>query len=124
MPDKQKGLRESWEHRKAEALQKAGDAIKELEAANKAITFSSVSAKSGVSRSFLYDEPSIREAIEKSRESSVNHEINRRAKYDKTAQSKDVIIQAKDRRIRKLESENEELRAEVQRLRGLLYSKK
>ncbi|MCD7857748.1 MAG: DUF6262 family protein [Clostridiales bacterium] len=124
MPDKQKGLRESWEHRKSEALQKAKDAIKELEAANKAITFSSVSTKSGVSRSFLYDEPSIRKVIEKNREAGVNHEINRRAKYDKTAQSKDVIIQAKDRRIRKLETENEELRAEVQRLRGLLYSKK
>ncbi len=123
MPDKQRGLRESWKHRKSEALRKASDAIKELEAANKAITFSSVSAKSGVSRSFLYDEPSIREAIEKSREASVNLEINRRAKYDKTAQSKDVIIQAKNKRIRKLESENEELRAEVQRLRGLLYSK-
>lgn len=124
MPDKQRGLRENREHQKAEALRKAKDAIKELEAANKAINFSSVSAKSGVSRSYLYGEPSIRREIEKSREANVNYEINRRAKYDKTAQSKDVVIQAKDRRIRKLESENVELRAEVQRLRGLLYSKR
>jgi N-glycosylase/DNA lyase len=42
-------------------------------------------------------------------------------KYDKTSRSKDVIIEAKDKRIAKLEAENRKLRIELEQLRGLLY---
>ncbi|NLB41979.1 MAG: hypothetical protein GX815_06905 [Clostridiales bacterium] len=47
--------------------------------------------------------------------------MNKRAKYDKISRSKDVIIEAKYKRIAKLEAENRKLRIELEHLRGLLY---
>ena len=51
----------------------------------------------------------------------VNNEINKRAHFDKTAKSKDVVIAAKDKRIAKLETENKQLKAEISILRGMIY---
>lgn len=51
----------------------------------------------------------------------VNNEINKRAHFDKTAKSKDVVIAAKDKRIAKLEAENKQLKAEISILRGMIY---
>ena len=51
----------------------------------------------------------------------VNNEINKRAHFDKTAKSKDVVIAAKDKRIAKLEVENKQLKAEISILRGMIY---
>ena len=45
-------------------------------------------------------------------------------KYDRTSKSKDVLIEAKDKRIAKLEEENLRLRRELDNLRRLLYEKK
>ena len=47
----------------------------------------------------------------------------RHMKYGKTSHSKDVIIEAKDKRIAKLEDENRKLRQELELLRGRLYDK-
>ncbi|MDD3706552.1 MAG: transposase, partial [Clostridiaceae bacterium] len=46
-----------------------------------------------------------------------------RAKYDKTSRSKNVIIEAKDKRIAKLEEENRRLKVELEYIRGFLYAK-
>ena len=77
--------------------------------------------KSGVSRNYLYRNPEIRSLIEEQRKCDVDNEINRRARYDKTARSKDVIISAKDKRIARLEEENRHLKEELLILRGLVY---
>ena len=45
-------------------------------------------------------------------------------KYDRTSKSKDVLIEAKNRRIAKLEEENLQLRRELDNLRRLLYEQK
>ena len=81
-------------------------------------------SESGVSKSFLYDDRTIRERIEQLRLADVDKEMNKRARYDKTSKSKDVIIAAKDRRIAKLEEENRKLRSENEHLRGRLYDMK
>ncbi len=78
--------------------------------------------ESGLSRCFLYRNSEIRSLIEEQRKRDVSDEINRRAHYDKTAKSKDVIIAAKDKRIAKLEDENRRLKAEVATLRGIVYA--
>lgn len=49
--------------------------------------------------------------------------MNQRAKYDKTAKSKDIIIMAKDKRIKELEEENRKLKDQLEILRGKLYEK-
>lgn len=120
MPD-QSGLQKSNTERKRKAREKANQAIADLKSEGVQVNFSTVSQKSGVSRHFLYEDPEIRKAIEEYRKIDVNNEINKRARYDKTSKSKDVIIALKDRRIARLEEENKRLRAEVLTLRGMIY---
>ena len=124
MADKLNGLRENWKSRGTEAKEKALKAIEQLSATEQHVNFNSVSKASGVSKSFLYDTAELRKRIEEQRGDEVNSEINRRAKYDKTSRSKDVVIEAKDKRIAKLEEENRKLKAEISILRGLIYEQK
>lgn len=107
-----------------DARENAERAITELRFQGKAINFNSVAKQSGVSKSFLYGDEKIKEYIEQLREKSVSQEMNRRTKYNKTAKSQVVIIEAKEKRIAKLEEENKKLKTEVEHLRGLLYSEK
>lgn len=124
MADKNETLKKNRERQQAEARRKALLSLQELAAEGKSINFSSISKQSGVSRSFLYDDPELRQSIEQYRKRGVQNEINRRAKYDKTSSSKDVIIKAKEKRIAKLEEENKMLKSELLHLRGLLYESK
>lgn len=121
MPD-QKGLYRSNTERTKKAREKAFQAIDCLKVEGNQVNFSTVSQKSGISRHFLYNDSETRKAIEELRKVDVNNEINKRAKFDKTSKSKDVIIAAKDRRIARLEEENKRLRAEVSILRGMIYN--
>ncbi len=77
--------------------------------------------RSGVSKNFLYSNEQIKQRIEELRNKQINHEINQRAKFDKTPKSKDVIIEAKDKKIAKLEEENTKLKLELQFLQTRLY---
>ena len=123
MPD-QSGLQRSNQERAKEARNKAIQAIAALRSENEQVNFSTVSIRSGVSRRFLYRNTEIRTLIEESRKCDVNNEINRRARFDKTAKSKGVIIAAKDKRIAKLEEENKRLKDELSILRGMVYVNK
>lgn len=119
-----RGLKETWKKRTEESKEKAMQTIEEMVIAGKKINFSSVSKESGIAKSFLYDVAEIRTAIEKQRVCEINYEMNRRAKYEKTSRSKDVIIETKERRITKLEMENKRLKEELNHLRALLYEQK
>ena len=118
------GLLKSGKERTDDARKKALRAIEELRNENKAVNFSSVAERSGVSRHFLYEDESVKSTIEEQRKRDIDNNMNRRARYDKTSKSKDTIIAAKDRRIAKLERENAKLREELVALRGLVYSRK
>lgn len=120
MPN-QSGLQRSNTDRTQKARQKALEAIDGLKSEGVQVNFSTVSQRSGISRHFLYEDSETRKTIEEHRKNDVNNEINRRAKFDKTSKSKDVIIAAKNRRIAKLEEENKRLQAEVITLRGMIY---
>ena len=118
----QKGLQRNYEERTKGAREKALQAINILKAEGHQVNFSSVSRESGVSRHFLYGDDEVRSIIEEQRKCDVDNSINRRARYDKTAKSKDVIIAAKDKKIAKLEEENKRLKAELTTLRGMVYA--
>ena len=120
----QSGLQRSNEERSKDARERALQAVVSLESQNKKINFSTVSTASGVARSFLYADEQSRKMIEEHRKKSVSDEMNRRARFDKTSRSKDVIIEAKDKRIATLMAENEKLKAEIALLRGMLYADK
>lgn len=124
MTGSMKGLEANWKQRAESAREKVEAAINELQVKDAKINFNSVAERSGVSKSFLYDDRTIREMIEQFRLADVDKEMNKRARYDKTSKSKNVIIEAKDRRIAKLEEENQKLRSENERLRGRLYDMK
>ena len=119
-----KNLEESWAKRKEEARKRAQEAVRELQKAYESINFNSVPECSGVSKSFLYDDPESRKLIEECGAFETGDAILRHRKYDKTARSKDVIINAKDKCIAKLEAENRKLKHEIELLRGMIYSKR
>ena len=123
MPN-QEGLKRSYAERTKEAREKALQAVNSLKAEKEPINFSTVAARSGISRHFLYEDQEVRSVIEFQRKCDVDNEINRRARYDKTAKSKDVIIAVKDKRIAKLEEENRRLKVELETLRGMVYARK
>lgn len=123
MADKLKTLEDNRKRQSDKARKKAKEAINRLYKEEKAVNFSSIHKLSGVSRSFLYEDKEIRQMIQEYRSSEIDSEMNRRAKYDKTSRSKDVIIEAKDKRIARLEEENRRLKAELEVIRGLLYAK-
>ena len=124
MVDPTKNLEESWRQRNLRSKAKAIAAINALFEEANVINFNSVHVRSGVSKSFLYGNKEIREVIEKHREAQAEKKAIWHKKYDKTSDSKDVIIKAKDRRIKKLEAENTKLKQEIDVLRGLVYSNK
>ena len=115
------GLMKYSKNKKDLAIQKVDEAIRNLGMNGNKINFNTVSKESGVSKSFLYNEQIIKERIEELRNKQVNNEMNRRAKFDKTAKSKDVIIAAKDKKIAKLEEENTRLKLQLQFLQTRLY---
>ncbi len=65
----------------------------------------------------------VKTRIEELRDKQVSKTINQRAKYDKTSKSKDIIILAKDKKIKELEEENKKLKEQLEVLRGKLYEK-
>ena len=115
------GLIKYSRNKKEKAIQKVDEVIRNLSVNGNKINFNTVSKESGVSKGFLYKEYAIKTRIEELRNKQINHEINQRAKFDKTAKSKDVIIQAKDKKIAKLEEENTSLKLQLQFLQTRLY---
>ncbi len=124
MAESSKYLEESWKRRSDESRRKALAAIEELRKKNEPVNFSTVQKRSGVSKHYLYEHDDIRNMIESARSKEAERASAWHKKYDRTSKSKDVLINAKDKRIAKLEEENRQLKREVDTLRRLLYEKK
>jgi len=123
MADNTKGLKKYAKQRSQMALEKVDKAIRELSLTEQKINFNSVSQLSGVSKTFLYNNQEIKKRIEELRDKQVSKTINQRAKYDKTSKAKDILIMAKDKKIKELEEENKKLKEQLEVLRGKLYEK-
>jgi predicted translin family RNA/ssDNA-binding protein len=74
-----------------------------------------------VSKAYLYTHHDIREHIEALRKQQDGLPSPKQVKREMTDASKDVVIAAKNKRIRELEEENKLLKQELQKLRGKLY---
>jgi hypothetical protein len=123
MLDHTKGLKEYAKNKSKITLEKVDNAIRELSLTEQKINFNSVSQLSGVSKTFLYNNEGIKKRIEELRDKQTSRTMNQRAKYDKTAKTKDIIIMAKDKKIKELEEENKKLKEQLELLRGKLYEK-
>ncbi|AGK97707.1 DUF6262 family protein [Clostridium pasteurianum] len=118
-----KGLKEYAKQKTQLTLEKVDKAIRELSLKGEKINFNSASQESGVSKTFLYKNKEVKKRIEELRQKQVDVEMNKHLKYDKTVKSKDIIIMAKDKKIKELELENKKLKEQLEILRGKLYEK-
>lgn len=116
-----KGLKEYAQNKTKMTLEKVDKAIRELSLGEQKINFNSVSNLSGVSKTFLYYNAETKQRIEELRDKQTEKAIRQRLKYDKTDKSKDIIIMAKDKKIKELEYENRRLKEQLEVLRGKLY---
>ena len=116
-----KGLKEYAQNKTKLTLEKVDKAIRELSLGEQTINFNSVSNISGVSKTFLYNNTEIKKRIEELRDKQIERVIKQRLKYDKTDKSKDIIIMAKDKKIKELQEENKKLKEQLEVLRGKLY---
>ncbi|NFH70211.1 transposase [Clostridium botulinum] len=118
-----KGLNEYAKNKTKITLEKVDKAIRELSLSEQKINFNSVCNLSGVSKTFLYNNAEIKQRIEELRDKQTEKVVKQRLKYDKTDKSKDIIIMAKDKKIKELQEENRKFKEQLEVLRGKLYEK-
>lgn len=106
-------LLRSIEDKKQKTKQKVESTIREMIKQKERINFNSVSAKSGVSKPFLYKHSEIRTRIETLRKQEENLESPKQVKRNMTEHSKDVIIASLRKKVKHLEEENKKLKEQI-----------
>jgi hypothetical protein len=117
------GLRENARKRHEETLARAETAIARLYQADETITFASVSRTAGVSLSWLYKQPRIRERIQYLREQQRKQrdaQLPPVSPSGTSDSSKDAIIAALKEQIKQLRAENRDLRKQLEVAYGQL----
>lgn len=119
------GLQTHALQRKEVTLQRVNETIDQLVRAKQPITFNGVAQAAHVTKAYLYQQPLLRGRIEALREQHQEQTIRQRTTRPKakTDASKDLIILAKDRRIRELEAEVRRLTKELEVALGKLYER-
>lgn len=115
------GLLKYAEKKKELTIDKVEIAIKNIIKSNGNINFNSISQVSGVSKAYLYKNTEIRERIEALRNQGQSFGLPKHLKKEMTESSKDVVIAAKNKKIKELEQENKYLKEQLMLLRGKLY---
>lgn len=117
----------AYAHRKAEETQKrVYQAVDQLLREQQTVNFNTVAKAANVTKSYLYAHQDVRERIEAIRTQQGKERLERQwaerqqhqARTDKT---KEVLLAARDRRIKALEAENRQLKEELRVVRGKLY---
>lgn len=106
-------LLRSIEDKKQKTKQKVESTIKEMIKQKEKINFNSVSAKSGVSKPFLYKYSEIRSRIETLRKQEEKLDSPNQVKRNMTEHSKDVIIASLRKKVMHLEEENKKLKDQL-----------
>ncbi|WP_223275597.1 DUF6262 family protein [Paenibacillus elgii] len=94
------GVRQYAQQKKLSAAVKVDEAIQRLIKQQGKINFNSVSTESGVSKAYLYNHSEIRERIETLRKQQEGIPSAKQVKREMTEASKDVLISAKNKRIK------------------------
>ena len=111
--------------RKEQKRQKVDETITHLLREQMAINFNTVAKVAGVSKAYLYSQPQLRDRIEALRQQELEQAVRERVARPtgKTDASKDVVILAKERRIKELEEENRKLRHQLKGALGKAYDR-
>ena len=117
------GLAAHAKQRSEEKRKRVDEAIDRLLREQQVINFNSVTQAAGVSKAYLYSQPDLRERIEALRQQQLEHVVRERVARPtgKTDASKDLVILAKERRIKELEEENRRLKKDLQVALGKAY---
>ena len=119
----------AYAQRKSKETQKrVHQAIDQLLRGHQTVNFNTVAKAANVTKSYLYAHEDVRERIEALRTQQGQERLERQwaqrqqhqARTDKT---KDVLLEARDRRIRALEAENRKLKEELKVAYGKLYER-
>ncbi len=111
--------------RKEQKRQKVDETITHLLREQMAINFNTVAKVAGVSKAYLYSQPQLRDRIEALRQQELEQAVRERVARPtgKTDASKDVVILAKERRIKELEEENRKLKQQLKAALGKAYDR-
>jgi hypothetical protein len=107
-------LRAAAHRRREQTLQRARDALRQLEAAGGPITFELVARTAGVSRAWLYNQPDICQAVQRLRAA---HRPTNGAPVPASQRATDASLL---RRLEAAHARNRELAAEIRELRDQL----
>lgn len=121
--DRKEHLKAIHTQRKAQTFQKVDAAIKKLIRSSGSINFNSVASEAGLSKATLYNHKEIRDRIEGLRNQQGQTPTTKKIKHQMDENNKDAIIASLQRRIKKLESENKQLREQLKVAYGEIYKK-
>ena len=109
------GLVAHAHQRKEEKYKRVDDTITRLLRGHQTVNFNSVAKAADVSKAYLYSQQDLRERIEALRLQEVEQAVRERTIHStgKTDASRDLVILAKDRRIKELEAENRKLQQQL-----------
>jgi hypothetical protein len=109
------GLARHAQHRMVKTRRVVEQAIAALLREQKPVNFNTVARAASVSKAYLYSQPDLRERIDALREQELVQRLRQPAVQPagKTDAGKDLVILAKDRRIKELEAENRKLQQQL-----------
>jgi len=119
------GLVAHAHQRKEQKRKRVEEVITRLLRDHQAVNFNTVAKAAGVSKAYLYTQPLFRDRIEalrqQAREQTVRDRVARPT--GKTDAGKDLVILAKERRIKELEEENRKLKHQLNAALGKAYER-
>lgn len=109
------GLAVHAQRRKEHKREGVEEAIAALLREQRPVNFHTVAKAATVSKAYLYSQPDLRGRIEILRQQEVEQQVRERVARPagKTDASRDLVILAKDRRIKELEAENQKLQQQL-----------
>lgn len=118
------GLAAYAQKRKEQKRKSVEEAIAVLLREQKPVNFHTVAKRAAVSKAYLYSQHDLRERIDALRQQGMEQMVRERATRSpgKTDASRDLVILAKDRRIKELEAENRKLQQQLKGALGKAYN--
>src|SRR5437868_11180761 len=119
------GLVAHAHQRKEEKRKRVEETITRLLREHQAVNFNTIAKAAGVSKAYLYTQPLFRDRIEALRQQAREQTIHDRVARPtgKTDVGKDLVILAKERRIKELEEENRKLKPQLKAALGKAYDR-
>jgi Tfp pilus assembly protein PilV len=123
-----RGLLAYAQQKSQQARQRVHQVIDHLLKERQTINFNTVAKAAQVTKSYLYAHPEVRDRIEALRAQQDQERMQRRRaenqqQQGRTDKTKDVLLAAKDRRIKDLEEQNHKLKEELKIAYGKLYER-